>query len=122
MRGAAKKTPSGFEVYVAGGRTPTDLDAVAWAKEVCERGAGEILLTSMDKDGTKSGFDFELTRQVCEAAPIPVIASGGCGTWSILQRHLNRLTRQQRSRQVCFTMASCASEKLRSTCITKEFR
>ena len=76
----SEKTPSGFEVYVAGGRTPTGLDAVAWAKEVYERGAGEILLTSMDKDGTKSGFDFELTRQVCEAAPIPVIASGGCGT------------------------------------------
>ena len=74
------RTPSGFEVYVAGGRTPTGIDAIAWAKEVYARGAGEILLTSMDKDGTKSGFDLELTRLVCEAAPIPVIASGGCGT------------------------------------------
>lgn len=74
------KTPSGFEVYVAGGRTPTGKDAIAWAREAYERGAGEILLTSMDKDGTKSGFDLELTQLVCEAAPIPVIASGGCGT------------------------------------------
>ena len=74
------KTPSGFEVYVAGGRTPTGIDAIAWAKEAYQRGAGEILLTSMDKDGTKSGFDLELTQQVCDVAPIPVIASGGCGT------------------------------------------
>jgi cyclase len=74
------KTPSGFEVYVAGGRTPTGIDAVAWAKEVYERGAGEILLTSMDKDGTKSGFDLDLTGQVCDVVGIPVIASGGCGS------------------------------------------
>ena len=74
------KTPSGFEVYVAGGRTPTGKDAIAWAREAYERGAGEILLTSMDKDGTKSGFDLDLPQLVCEAAPIPVIASGGCGT------------------------------------------
>ena len=74
------KTPSGFEVYVAGGRTPTGIDAVAWAKEVYERGAGEILLTSMDKDGTKSGFDLELTRAVVDTVSIPVIASGGCGS------------------------------------------
>ena len=74
------KTPSGFEVYVAGGRTPTGIDAVAWAKEVYERGAGEILLTSMDKDGTKSGFDLELTKAVVDTVGIPVIASGGCGS------------------------------------------
>ncbi len=74
------KTPSGFEVYVAGGRTPTGIDAVAWAKEVYDRGAGEILLTSMDKDGTKSGFDLELTSRVCDVVGIPVIASGGCGS------------------------------------------
>ena len=73
-------TESGLEVYVAGGRTPTRIDAVAWAKEAYERGAGEILLTSMDKDGTKSGFDLELTDAVCRVAPIPVIASGGCGS------------------------------------------
>ncbi len=74
------KTASGFEVYVAGGRTPTGLDAVEWAKEVCNRGAGEILLTSMDKDGTKSGFDLALTRAVTDVVDIPVIASGGCGS------------------------------------------
>ncbi|MDO5141750.1 MAG: imidazole glycerol phosphate synthase subunit HisF [Eubacteriales bacterium] len=77
---ATGKTPSGFEVYVAGGRTPTGIDAVAWAKEVYERGAGEILLTSMDKDGTKSGFDLALTQAVVDVVGIPVIASGGCGS------------------------------------------
>jgi imidazole glycerol-phosphate synthase subunit HisF len=68
-----------WEVYVAGGRTPTGIDAIAWAREVERRGAGEILLTSMDADGTKNGFDLELTRMVAEAVNIPVIASGGAG-------------------------------------------
>ncbi len=68
-----------WEVYVAGGRTPTGLDAIAWAREAEQRGAGEILLTSMDADGTKNGFDLELTRAVAEAVNIPVIASGGAG-------------------------------------------
>ena len=77
---ANEQMPSGFEVYVAGGRTPTGKDAVAWAKEVYERGAGEILLTSMDKDGTKSGFDLPLTKAVTDVVGIPVIASGGCGS------------------------------------------
>ena len=77
---ANAEMPSGFEVYVAGGRTPTGKDAVAWAKEVYERGAGEILLTSMDKDGTKSGFDLKLTKAVVDVVGIPVIASGGCGS------------------------------------------
>ncbi|MDP1803564.1 MAG: imidazole glycerol phosphate synthase subunit HisF [Acidimicrobiales bacterium] len=68
------------QVFTHGGRTPTGLDAVAWAQE-CERlGAGEILLTSMDRDGTRSGFDLEMTRAVCDATGIPVIASGGVGT------------------------------------------
>lgn len=71
--------PSGYEIFVAGGRKATGIDAIAWAKEVYQRGAGEILLTSMDKDGTKSGFDLDLTEKVCEVAQIPVIASGGCG-------------------------------------------
>ena len=75
-----QKCPSGYEVYVAGGRKPTGLDAVAWAEEVCALGAGEILLTSMDKDGTKSGFELRLTRMVADAVTIPVIASGGCGS------------------------------------------
>ena len=69
-----------WEVYVAGGRTPTGLDAVSWADQAARRGAGEILLTSMDRDGTKDGFDIPLTRAVARAVPIPVIASGGVGT------------------------------------------
>jgi imidazole glycerol-phosphate synthase subunit HisF len=68
-----------WEVYVAGGRTPTGLDVIEWVREVERRGAGEILLTSMDADGTKNGFDLELTRAVAEAVNIPVIASGGAG-------------------------------------------
>ena len=68
-----------WEVYVAGGRTPTGIDAVAWAQECARRGAGEILLTSMDRDGTQEGFDIPLTRAVARAVPIPVIASGGAG-------------------------------------------
>jgi cyclase len=71
--------PSGFEVFIHGGRTPTGRDAVAWAAEVERRGAGEILLTSMDRDGTKDGFDLPLTRAVSDAVGIPVIASGGVG-------------------------------------------
>lgn len=71
---------SHWEVYVNGGRIPTGLDAVEWAREVAKRGAGEILLTSMDRDGTKGGFDLELTRAVVEAVTVPVIASGGVGT------------------------------------------
>jgi cyclase len=68
-----------WEVHVAGGRTPTGIDAVAWAREAVERGAGEILLTSMDRDGTNDGYDLELTRAVSRAVPVPVIASGGAG-------------------------------------------
>jgi imidazole glycerol-phosphate synthase subunit HisF len=70
----------GWEVYVHGGRTPTGRDAVAWAEEVARRGAGEILLTSMDADGTREGYDLPLTRAVAGAVPVPVIASGGAGT------------------------------------------
>ncbi|WP_119167268.1 imidazole glycerol phosphate synthase subunit HisF [Algihabitans albus] len=72
--------PSGFEVFTHGGRRPRGLDAVAWARRMVEAGAGEILLTSMDRDGTKSGFDIELTQAVADAVPVPVIASGGAGT------------------------------------------
>jgi cyclase len=70
---------SGWEVFVHGGRTPTGIDAVAWAVEACRRGAGEILLTSMDRDGTRDGFDLDLTRTISDAVPVPVIASGGVG-------------------------------------------
>jgi len=69
----------GWEVYVAGGRTPVGRDVVAWAVEGVERGAGEILLTSMDRDGTNDGYDLALTRAVADAVPVPVIASGGAG-------------------------------------------
>jgi cyclase len=76
----AKRMADGWwEVYIHGGRTPTGLDAVEWAKEVDERGAGEILLTSMDCDGTQEGYNIELTRAIAEAVSIPVIASGGAG-------------------------------------------
>jgi len=68
-----------WEVFVDGGRTPTGLDAIAWAREGVKRGAGEILLTSMDADGTLSGYDLALTRRVVDAVPVPVIASGGAG-------------------------------------------
>ncbi|MDH4277767.1 MAG: imidazole glycerol phosphate synthase subunit HisF [Acidimicrobiia bacterium] len=71
--------PSGFEVYVHGGRTPTGLDVVEWARRVVELGAGEILITSMDRDGTGDGFDHEMTRAVADAVSVPVIASGGVG-------------------------------------------
>ncbi|GBR55627.1 imidazole glycerol phosphate synthase subunit HisF [Neokomagataea thailandica NBRC 106555] len=70
----------GWEVYAKGGREPTGLDAVEWAKKMAEAGAGEILLTSMDRDGTKSGFDLDLLRAVCSAVNVPVVASGGVGT------------------------------------------
>ncbi len=76
----AKRSERGWEVYINGGRTPTGLDAVEWAKRVAELGAGEILLTSIDKDGTKSGYDIELTRAVSENVHVPVIASGGAGS------------------------------------------
>ncbi|HUK49353.1 MAG TPA: imidazole glycerol phosphate synthase subunit HisF [Terriglobales bacterium] len=75
----AKRNGSRFEVYVSGGRKPTGKDAVEWANEAESRGAGEILLTSMDRDGTGIGFDCELTRTISEAVRIPVIASGGAG-------------------------------------------
>jgi cyclase len=77
---SSQATPSGFEVFIHGGRTPTGLDAVAWAIEVERLGSGEILLTSMDRDGTRDGFDLPLTRAISDAVGIPVIASGGVGT------------------------------------------
>jgi cyclase len=78
----AKRRADGldWEVYLDGGRTPTGRDAIAWAEEAQQRGAGEILLTSMDADGTRDGYDLELTRRIAGAVPIPVIASGGAGT------------------------------------------
>ena len=76
-----KRRPAGgWEVFVAGGLKATGVDGLAWAEEVARRGAGEILLTSMDKDGTRSGYDLELLEEVCRRVSIPVIASGGVGT------------------------------------------
>ncbi len=75
----AKRTEKGFEVFIKGGREPTGIDAIKWAVEVQDRGAGEILLTSIDADGTKDGYDIELTKIISESVDIPVIASGGAG-------------------------------------------
>jgi cyclase len=75
----AKRREGGWEVYVAGGRTPTGIDAEGWAREGVERGAGEILLTSMDRDGTQDGYDTDLVRAITELVDVPVIASGGVG-------------------------------------------
>ena len=75
----AKKQDGGWQVYINGGRTPTDLDALDWAQKVAELGAGEILLTSMDYDGTKDGYDLPLTKAIVERINIPLIASGGAG-------------------------------------------
>ena len=76
---ASKNTASGYEVYVQGGRKATGVDALEWAKIGVARGAGELLLTSMDRDGTAKGFELTLTRMVTDAVPVPVIASGGVG-------------------------------------------
>jgi cyclase len=84
----AKKSERGWDVYVHGGRTKTDKDAIAWAEEVAKLGAGEILLTSMDRDGMQGGYDLELVARVADAVPIPVIASGGVGTLEHLREGL----------------------------------
>lgn len=76
----ARRRDGGWEVVTHGGRTPTGLDALAWVEQVTAFGAGEILLTSMDRDGTREGYDLELTRAVADAVEVPVIASGGVGT------------------------------------------
>ena len=76
----AKAVDGHWEIFTHGGRRPTGIDAVAYAREMADRGAGGILLRSMDRDGTRAGFDLALTRAVCDAVPVPVIASGGVGT------------------------------------------
>ena len=76
----AKRVAGGFEIFTHGGRKPTGIEAIGWARRMADAGAGEILLTSMDRDGTRVGFDLELTRAVADAVTIPVIASGGVGT------------------------------------------
>jgi cyclase len=79
---------NGWEVFVHGGRTPTGLDAVAWAEKVAQLGAGELLVTSMDRDGTRLGYDLQLTRAISDRVPIPVIASGGVGALEHLREGL----------------------------------
>jgi cyclase len=85
---ARRRESGGFEVFTHGGRRPTGLDAIEWARRAADHGAGEILLTSMDRDGTKSGYDLELLRGVVDAVGIPVIASGGVGTLEHLREGL----------------------------------
>ncbi|MGZ5101196.1 MAG: imidazole glycerol phosphate synthase subunit HisF [Usitatibacter sp.] len=87
---ARGRGPGQWEVYTHGGRKARGIDVVEWAAQMARRGAGEILLTSMDRDGTKSGFDLELTRSVCDAVSVPVIASGGVGTLEHLALGIER--------------------------------
>ncbi len=84
-----KRTGEGWNVYTAGGRHDTGIDAIKWAKEVVDRGAGEILLTSMDADGTKAGFDNEITSLISDLVDVPVIASGGAGTMDHIKDTFN---------------------------------
>ncbi|TML36406.1 MAG: imidazole glycerol phosphate synthase subunit HisF [Actinobacteria bacterium] len=86
----AKREGDGYDVFVNGGRVPTGRDAVDWARRGTERGAGEILLTSMDRDGTEDGYELELTRAVADAVDVPVIASGGAGTLEHLVEAVER--------------------------------
>ena len=108
MRGAmnAADPVRDAQVYVQGGRKPTGRRVVEWAREAEERGAGEILLTSMDADGTRDGFDCELTAAVSEAVQIPVIASGGAGNGRSISRMFSREARRtRRSPRASFTSA-----------------
>jgi len=103
-------SPVRFEVWTHGGRKPTGMDAIEWAKQVEQLGAGEILLTSMDRDGTKLGFDIELTRQVVDAVSIPVIASGGVGS---LEHIYEGLTLGQASAALAGSIFHCGEYTIR---------
>ena len=88
MDARRREDGSGWNIYKNGGRVDMGIDAVEWAERVCDLGAGEILLTSMDCDGTKGGYDIELTRTIAERVPVPVIASGGAGALEHFQEVL----------------------------------
>ena len=107
--------PARWEIFTHGGRNPTGLDAVDYAREVVALGAGEILLTSMDRDGTRSGFDLALTRAVADAVPVPVIASGGVGTLDHLVEGIREVTRPRCSRPRSSISASSRSATPRTT-------
>ena len=113
----AKRVGDGdkWEAYVAGGRIPTGVDAIAWAEEAARRGAGEILLTSMDRDGTQDGFDIPLTRTVARAVPIPVIASGGVGKLEHFAEASSTARPTRCSRRACSISAPSASARSKST-------
>ena len=102
-----------WQVYVHGGRTPTGIDVVEWAREVAAQGAGEILLTSMDRDGARSGFDLGLTRMVVDAVDVPVIASGGVGGWATWSTASRSAARMQCSPPASFTSANSRSARPR---------
>jgi cyclase len=94
---AKQQSPGHWQAFLAGGRTPTGRDAVVWAREGTERGAGEILLTSMDRDGTNAGYDLSLTQAVADTVAVPVIASGGAGKLE----HLSRVLRSGADAALC---------------------
>jgi cyclase len=88
--GKRAEIPSGYEVVIDGGRTPTGLDAIAWSRDGERRGAGELCINSIDRDGTKQGYDLEITRAISEAVSIPAIASGGAGEPAHLREAFTR--------------------------------
>ena len=98
------------------------IDAVEWARKVEALGAGEILLTSMDGDGTKAGYDLELTCAIAESISIPVIASGGAGSWNTLKKRSLSAGQMQHLRRHCFTTKNWRSEKSKSTFFRKAYR
>ena len=117
-RGASATTRGAWDVYVNGGRTPVEgREAVAWAREAAERGAGEILLTSMDRDGTTDGYDLELTRAVADAVGVPVIASGGAGELEHLVAGDQRGRRRRRAVRLDLPLRRAHDRaRRRSTC------
>jgi cyclase len=106
-----EEDPPRWEIFTHGGRKPTGLDAIEWARRMAGYGAGEILLTSMDRDGTRSGFDLALTRAISEAVDVPVIASGGVGTLDHLVEGVNAGAAARCSRRASSTSASTPSRR-----------